>query len=304
VSVAEGSAASQPRVRPKPLLMLVLMATCGAALAAAGIATISLAGASQDESATFFAAGVGSAFILAGLGLIGGGIANALRIRTEEAMRAEHPGSPWLWRKEWASGRIPDDGRRKTLHGLAVALLWNAFVWPIVVGLVRSTGLDASAELFFVGFFALMGVLILGGALHNLLRQRKFRRSYFAMATLPGRVGRPLQGSIETTISPELPGAPEVVSLRLACINKVSKQTGKGWRTSEVTRWEKETKVPFTGRPLTAEGGSVIPVSFDIPSWLPPTNEDDPLSEIFWRLEATAELPGVDYHTTWQVPVY
>ena len=60
------------------------------------------------EAALFFGL---FAVTFGGVGL--GGIAAVLagRRRQQEALVARYPESPWLWRSDWASGRIVDSGR-------------------------------------------------------------------------------------------------------------------------------------------------------------------------------------------------
>ena len=52
------------------------------------------------------------ALVFGGVGI--GGIFGVVAIRRKlsevESLKAGNPGSPWLWRKDWASGRIEDAG--------------------------------------------------------------------------------------------------------------------------------------------------------------------------------------------------
>jgi hypothetical protein len=45
--------------------------------------------------------------------------------------------------------------------------------------------------------------------------------------------------------------------------------------------------------------GAVIPIEIAVPSDAPPSAE----GELFWRLTVDADVPGIDYHAAFDVPV-
>lgn len=242
--------------------------------------------------------------VFAGAGLIIFGMATLVfqRAREKAALRAEHPVSPWMWRKDWVSGRIPDQTGAQAGGMLVFALLWNVFVIPLFVFILRKR--EAIPILVFLGVFVLIGIALLIGAIQLLLRRQKFRRSFFAMATLPGRAGQSLRGAIETTINFDSQMVEGAFAVKLLCVNRVTSGSGKNSSMREDTKWEAESRVPFATCMPGTYGGSMVPVSFDVPDDALPTNDDNPRNAILWKLEATAELPGVDYHAEWEVPVY
>lgn len=242
--------------------------------------------------------------VFAGAGLIIFGMASLVfrSAREKAALRAEHPVSPWMWRKDWASGRIPDQTGAQAGGMLVFALLWNVFVMPLFVFVLRQR--EAIPVLLFLGLFVLIGIAFLVGAIKGLLRRQKFRRSTFAMATLPGRPGQSLRGAIETTITFDSQMVEGAYVVKLLCVNRITTGSGKHSSTREETKWEAESRVPFTSCTPGTYGGSMVPVRFDIPDDALRTNDDNPRNAILWKLQATAELPGIDYHAEWEVPVY
>jgi hypothetical protein len=49
--------------------------------------------------------------------------------------------------------------------------------------------------------------------------------------------------------------------------------------------------------------GVAVPFRFEIPPGAQPTNRDSTNEFVEWRLEASAELPGVGFYATFDVPV-
>lgn len=291
---------------PSPFAMLGCMVLFGLPFFVVGVGAISAAMGvwslpNQTEDASMLG-WFGVVFAGAGLILFGIGFYVFRRGRERAALRAEHPVSPWMWRKDWASGRIPDQTGAQTGAMLVFTLLWNVFVIPIFVFVLRKG--EAIPVLIFLGLFVLIGLALLFGAVHALLRRGKFRKSYFAMTTLPGRPGQALRGAIETTITFDSQMGEGAFVVKLLCVNRVTTGSGKNSTTSEHTRWEAESRVPFTNCTPGAYGGSMVPVRFDIPEDALRTNDDTPRNAILWKLQATAELPGIDYHAEWEVPVY
>jgi hypothetical protein len=49
---------------------------------------------------------------------------------------------------------------------------------------------------------------------------------------------------------------------------------------------------------------TTIPVAFAIPGDAEPCDDRDPRNRVLWRLDVTASVPGVDYASTFEVPVF
>jgi hypothetical protein len=101
--------------------------------AAAGIVTAVLAMqrlfARNWTEALFFAL---FAVTFGGVGF--GGIAAALagrrKLKEQALLRARHPDAPWLWRTDWASGRILDSSRALMFTAWIVAGFWFLIAVP------------------------------------------------------------------------------------------------------------------------------------------------------------------------------
>ncbi|HEY5939593.1 MAG TPA: hypothetical protein VIT87_02150, partial [Gemmatimonadales bacterium] len=63
-----------------------------------------------------------------------GGIAATLvgrrKVKEQATLEASHPDRPWLWRPDWASGRIIDSSRVTMFTAWLFAAFWNLVSFP------------------------------------------------------------------------------------------------------------------------------------------------------------------------------
>ncbi len=243
-------------------------------------------------------------FVLAfggvGFGLLFGGLTAMGRQRAEAALAKAHPQSPWMWKADWAAGRIVSSAKKTMLAALTIALFWNlvtAPLWLVLPGEILDKG-NGWALLGLV--FPAIGLLLAGWAIFCVLRWRKFGQSVLQMAFVPGVIGGQFAGVIQTSakVRPE-----DGFHLRLRCVRQVTTGSGKQRRTSESTLWEEEGTVMHELLEDQAEQ-SAIPVEFQIPSDCEPSDERNPNDRTLWRLTASAKVPGIDYSVAFEVPVF
>lgn len=214
-------------------------------------------------------------------------------------LQAAHPGKPWAWREDWASGRVAGNGRSGALGLVVFAFVWNGFTWPVAWLFLTKEDVSGGAE-YLVLLFPGVGVLLLVLALRALLQSRKYGRSFFVLETNPGAIGRSLQGFVETTLEA---APPDGIEVRLRCERRRRSRRGKNRSTQTTTLWQDHVTV----EPLELTrgiGGIRIPVSFELPADVLPHNDADPYDTITWRLDVTAAVPGIDYGDSFDVPVF
>ena len=90
----------------------------------------------------------------------------------------------------------------------------------------------------------------------------------------------------------------------LTCVRRVTTGAGKNRSTSERVLWQEEQRTP--GRQTRSAEGMVtsIPVAFELPADAEPCDSTNPRDQVVWRLSVSAEVPGVDYASTFEVPVF
>lgn len=203
--------------------------------------------------------------------------------------------APWL-HKKWASGKLQDTNRHAGCLLLAVAVVWNGISWAIAA----PTVLDPSAGggRLIALLFPLVGVGLAAAAVHAILRRRRYGAATFALATLPGVIGRAIAGQI--LVERGLEAESDVV-LTLKCVRMVVTGSGKQRKTTKTTLWEATQQLPGT----VADRGVIrIPVAFAIPPEAEPTDERNLRDTIQWSLEARAAREGVDFYAKFEVPVF
>jgi hypothetical protein len=196
------------------------------------------------------------------------------RARWEERRRRE-PDQPWLWRDDWAEGRIVwrAIGARPVW---ILALVFNAVLGAVALftpfDQVRQARPAAQAALLLL---PLAGLLLLAWAARRTLRGRDYGRFALAIETIPATPGGQLRGTVEAVC-----GEPprDGFDVRLTCLRTkvTARPGGPGHRTTHQTPvWQTVYNAP-AGPSGERPGAVTIPVHFDIPEGLPETSREIP----------------------------
>jgi hypothetical protein len=233
-----------------------------------------------------------------GFGLIYASFFGARLLKQQQRAQAEHPTEPWLWRDDWAQGRIKGSTRSGMIGAWIMAVLWNLVSTPMLWILPQAAARKPIAYLGLL--FPLVGVLLLVRAIRMTLAYAEFGKTCFEMTPVPGVIGGELKGMIHT----RLPHAPEHgIQLRLTCVNRVTSGSGDNQNTWEHILWRGEVNVA-PGQFYPGPAGASIPVNFRVPWDAKSTDSTDSRNAILWKLEASADVPGVNYHDSFDVPVF
>ncbi len=240
----------------------------------------------------------GLIFSTVGFGLMSLPILGPRLRRRAEQQQAEHPSEPWLWRKEWASGRIPSQTRGNMIGAWLFAAIWNSVSAPIVYFVPREASRNPAALIGLL--FPLAGIYLLVRAIRQTLAYFEFGKTYFEMAGVPGVIGRDMKGMIQA----RFPHSPDRgIHLRLSCVNRVTSGSGNSSSTWEHILWRDEADLTST-QIYPGPAGTTIPVDFHIPWSARASENTNPRNQTLWLLEAMADVPGVDYHDIFEVPVF
>jgi hypothetical protein len=216
----------------------------------------------------------------------------------EKARRAQFPGQPWKWKKEWVGAAIEADAGSRAAGFWVFTILWNAISTPAVWALLWHPPAEKGA--YAILLFPLVGLALLWAAVYQTLRWRKYGRACFVPSVLPGAIGGYLGGVIEVPAR-VLPEADARLVLR--CIHREVRGSGKNRSTREKVLWEHEESIA-RDKWVSGPGGTRIPVLFYIPPECRATDDTDPDNEVLWRLAASAATPGVDFAAQFTVPVF
>lgn len=235
------------------------------------------------------------ALTFGGVGI--GGIVTVLRGRGAAeatlALEARHPEAPWLWREDWAARRITDASAAEMGFAWAFTILWNLISIPSAVLAVRAALQQGNRAALIALLFPAVGAGLLVWAVRATIRRRRFGTSVLELGTLPAIVGHALEGTLRTPAGLRPPEGFRVV---LSCIRRVTSGSGRNRSTSERILWQEEHRA--------GASGIGVPVAFAIPADAAPSDPGRGDDRTLWRLEVSAEVPGVDYAAGFEVPVF
>lgn len=233
-----------------------------------------------------------------------GGIAVALagrrKLKAQELLEAKHPDSPWLWRSDWASGHVVDSSRATMVTAWIFATFWNLISFPSGFLGARAAIEEAKPAAFLALLFPLVGIGLLVWAVRATLRYRKYGVSRLELSTVPGVIGRTLIGTVRAPVrmQPE-----DGFQTTLSCVRRVA-DDNKDSSASDSVLWQDERRVVGQPSRTAAAMETHIPVAYGIPADALACDNTDSSNRVLWRLEITAVLPGVDYKSQFEVPVF
>jgi hypothetical protein len=261
---------------------------------------IQLIGAGPGSPPVWFPLIFGVVFCFVGFGLIWLVFAGSKRMALDQRVKIEHPTEPWLWRKDWAEGRVKSNTRSTMWAGWIFAAFWNVVSIPIAILVVPAAAKQIGWRALLALIFPVAGVFLLIRAIRQTIAFVEFGKTYFQMASVPGVIGRDLKGVIQA----RFPHSPDHgIHLRLSSVHRVTTNTGNSTSTTETILWRDETDLS-SGQLAAGPTGTAIPVDFRIPLDAQPTENLSFRDEFVWILEALADVPGVDYHDIFEIPVF
>ena len=218
-----------------------------------------------------------------GFGTLAFAVMRMRRYRTEKRRSADYPEQPWLWRPEWADGRIPSASKFRLAFAWAVAVVCNAISSLFLIVLFTENDLPLLFYLFLLFPVASLGIL--AWALVITVRWFRYGTSVFQMAAVPGVIGGQLAGVIHVRVKVQ---PPDGFRLGLKCLREGAE--------SETVLWEDEQVVARQLRQADP-ARTAIPVLFNIPY---ECEETSGAPATRWRLEAK----GGSFHATFEAPVF
>jgi hypothetical protein len=242
----------------------------------------------------------GSAFAIIGGGLIFGALFGYSRLKAQTERELANPGSPWLWRKDWAASRVESQNKSKAIGWWIAAALVNMMTLPVSLGAYSQFSRTQDPEYIVGTAFELIGLIMLLGTIRATIRFERFGKTYFEMNSLPYSPGGHVTGAIHAQIPSDVPHG---IDLKLSCFRRISTGSGKSRSTHEIPLWEDSKNIAATSlsrRPLD----TVVPVDFVVPPDAFQTNRDNPNDQVHWVLDVRADVPGVDYSDQFELPVY
>ena len=215
-------------------------------------------------------------------------------------LRAAEPDKPWLWREDWATGHARSEQKSVAWFLWGFAILWNIISTPLVFFLPEEIVEKENYAALLGLLFPLVGIGLIVAAIRKTIQRGKFGDCEFHMERVPGILGGDVTGTIRF---PRGVKGAEAVSVRLSCIRMVRQRSGKSTSTSEDVRWQSDQSVVRLS-PTGDGAAQTAGVRFRVPFDAMPTGEITENTWVVWKLEANADVPGVDFATSFEVPVF
>ncbi len=233
--------------------------------------------------------------------LVFGGVGIGLMIFTLKAKvdATDHPDSsskPWLAQQEWASPEVTCNSKSSLWVIWFFALIWNLISLPATLA-VPDEWAGGNKLILIALIFPLAGIYLLYWAINSTLSWRRFGQLRLQLDPYPGSIGGHVGGTLNIPIAynPQ-----QRFPVNLQCVRRYVTGSGKNRTSHESIVWQSNGLAQSKPAP---GGGTSLDICFDVPANLPvsETYSDD---YRFWRLELNADLPGVDLHRQFEIPVF
>ncbi len=218
----------------------------------------------------------------------------------------ENPASPWLWREDWAEGRIHFSESGKVLYpfvlGLALICVSLALYWYFS-DTIQSSSKAALAIIAAVPVFGAIAILV---GIVRLLRLRKYGRSTLALVANPGVIGGWLRVELHSKLQPS---PSEKVTAKLKCMHRSKRELGSAGEDISM-KWSSEQVLESALFTLNHDRTSTTSINFHIPYDCTETSQSQAgfyagqPNGHYWMLEVKGNVHGTDYCAEFMVPVF
>ena len=236
--------------------------------------------------------------------LVFGGVGLGLIIFTVRAPAEKDPeavefqDAPWLANDDWVGNRIASSSKATMYFTWIFAGIWNLISAPLPFLVYKEFTEKNNAAALFGILFPVIGIGLLVWAIRRTMEWRRFGAAPVTLDPYPGSIGGQVGGSIDVNI----PYDPSLrFSVTLVNIHSYMSGSGDDRSRRESALWQ-DTQVAHC---LTAPKGSRLSFRFDVPEDLQAANAFRSTDSYhLWRLNVSAEMPGIDINRDYDIPVY
>ena len=219
----------------------------------------------------------------------------ALNAKVGSTDHPESASKPWLGQEEWANPEVVCNGKSGLWGIWAFALFWNLVSLPATLAIPEQWA-EGNKLILIALMFPLAGMYLLYWAIKSTLSWRRFGQLRLSLDPHPGCLGGQVGGTLNVPIghNPQ-----QRFPVNLQCVRSYVTGSGKNRRRHESVIWQSHG----LAHSQAVTEGSRLAICFNVPTGLPvsETYSDD---YRFWRLELNADLPGVDLHRQFEIPVF
>lgn len=233
----------------------------------------------------------------AGFGIMFGSLIYRRRQKRREERIALNPDQPWQADDRWASGIIRNEQKQGVWVMIAFTCFWNAISLPIaILAMPELMEKKEWVPIVLVSLFPLIGVGMAIGTCYLILQALKHGRITCEPTAMPIMQGTTLTATIRGTRALTLV---EAATATLICGQQITTGSGKNRKTREEIKYRCGLTLSPDLFTHDIQGWGTA-ISLQIPTDVPPSNEDNNIS---WRLELRLPTTGIDGKANFPLPV-
>ncbi len=234
-----------------------------------------------------------------GFGIIVAGWWGGSKLKTENTLKEQHPGHPWMWREEWSQGVLRSGNKAKMWFAIVFAAIWNIVSSPLLFILPNEIVEKRNYPALLGILFPVVGIGLMVWAVSAYRQWKRFGLAKLDLDSVPVALGGMLSATL--TCPSEIPRGNEI-NITLSCIRKRKSGSGKNRRSTEKILWQDEQRLPITIN--ESMNGLSLPIRFHIPKDQPQCDWSNSDDSIIWRLDAHSDIPGADFAASFDLPVF
>ncbi|MCF6263259.1 MAG: DUF3592 domain-containing protein [Xanthomonadales bacterium] len=232
----------------------------------------------------------------AGAGFYFYGKYNLKRENQVRELQQRHPEAPWKWRPQWQQNQLQSQTGATRWFATFFALFWNLISSPIWF-IIPQEFASGNTIVLVAALFPLVGIGMAVWAIQLWRQHYRFGNSVLILKRVPIDLGGQLTANLQ--LPADVPAGSEL-NIRLDCIRKTTTRSGNKSNTSESILWQGDQRI------IIADAGTyrLVPIRFQLPADQPETSEPTAKSSVFWRMDISSDIPGVDYQASFELPVF
>lgn len=220
----------------------------------------------------------------------------ALNAKVGSTDHPESASKPWLGQEEWANPEVVCNGKSGLWGIWFIAIIWNLTSLPASLA-IPDEWAEGNKLILIALMFPLAGMYLLLWAIKSTRSWRRFGQLRLALDPYPGNLGGQVGGTLEVPIAYN---SQQRFPVSLQCVHSYETGSGKSRSRREEILWQASGLAHTHPSPTS---GTLLAIAFDVPANLP-ASETHSQSYRFWRLDLKADLPGVDLHRQFELPVF
>jgi len=218
--------------------------------------------------------------------------------KEKDASKPEFQSSPWLLDNDWQTNVVRSNSKLSMWAAWAFAAIWSLISAPLPFVAYEEIVEKQNYLAIVALLFPVVGIGLIVWAIKRTNEWRRFGATPVVLDPFPGSIGGHVGGTIDTNLPYD---SNNKFLLSLTSIHSYISGNGKNRSRNERASWQDEV-VAHTE--LCATGTRII-FRFDVPDGLKVSDAQRSGDDYdLWRLDLSADLPGIDVDRSFEIPVY